>query len=155
MSGETANSNAFACSGSSCPGGSPVASTVGSGSGSGSSVVGVSQVGNNLQACLDGPSNTSAFCVTLLPSERSEACTDFPPDSNYTCAQQRGFGQCNKTFIFRDAYCLRSCERCGKSCYDTPPQADFKCTWDSCNSTAVLAGPYCLATCKRCTTADY
>lgn len=155
VTGETAMSTAQACTGSGCPGGSPVATTTGSATGSGSSVAGVSQVGSSGQACLDGPSNTSAFCVTLATQKRTDSCVDVAPDSNYTCAEQKQFGKCNETFIFRDAYCLRSCDRCGESCYDALPWDGFECTWDNCNSTHVLEGPFCLKTCKRCTTAAY
>lgn len=155
VSGETAVSNARACSGSGCPGGQPSASTAGAATGAGSSVVGISQVGGELQACLDGPSNTSAFCVTLLPQQRAEACTDLPPDDKYTCPQQAAFDKCSDAFIYRDAYCLRSCDRCGESCYDSLPWNGFECTWNACNSTDVLKGPFCLKTCKRCTVAGY
>ncbi|AUX47818.1 uncharacterized protein SOCE26_093420 [Sorangium cellulosum] len=38
-------------------------------------------------------------------------CTDTPPDSRYTCAQQAGWGKCSETWM--RGFCDRSCGRCG------------------------------------------
>lgn len=38
------------------------------------------------------------------------ACTNIPPDSTYTCAQQAGWGKCGESWM--QGYCNQSCGRC-------------------------------------------
>ncbi len=40
-------------------------------------------------------------------------CTDVPPSKYFTCAQQKGFGKCNESFM--RGYCNQSCGRCNAS----------------------------------------
>ncbi|KAK9819790.1 hypothetical protein WJX72_002423 [[Myrmecia] bisecta] len=44
------------------------------------------------------------------PSTAPPACSDVPPDSNWTCSQQKSFGSCSQGFM-KD-YCLKSCGVC-------------------------------------------
>jgi len=41
----------------------------------------------------------------------SNPCTDIPPSSRYTCAQQAKWGKCNRSWM-QPPYCLKSCNRC-------------------------------------------
>ena len=40
-------------------------------------------------------------------------CTDTPPDWNYSCAQQKEWGKCDKDWMLSGNFCMRSCGRCG------------------------------------------
>ncbi|KAL4857990.1 Plant intracellular Ras-group-related LRR protein 5 [Chlorella vulgaris] len=114
------------------------ASTQQSATGPGSTVLGVTQVGQKIDACQRGPAN----------SAEATLCSDIAPDTQYTCQQQAGFGKCDQSFIFRDAFCLRSCNRCGDGCVDVLPPG-YTCDAASCDKDYVTAGPFCLKTCKR------
>ena len=71
-------------------------------------------VQGQIDACISGPNNASAECITLAPSVRSLRCSDIPPDSTYTCEQQAvEFGKCDVDFMYTTASCLKSCNRCG------------------------------------------
>ncbi|KAL4442983.1 hypothetical protein ABPG77_008474 [Micractinium sp. CCAP 211/92] len=134
-----------------------VAQTQQSATGPGSQVAGISQVGQKVDACVRGPSD-SAACQTLTTEQRSITCTDIAPAAvagatQFTCPQQAGFGKCDNPFIFLGAFCLQSCNRCGDACMDKPPTPTFACSLALCNTTEVVAGPFCLKTCGRCSTA--
>ncbi|EFN58827.1 hypothetical protein CHLNCDRAFT_140661 [Chlorella variabilis] len=136
------------------------ASTQQSATGGAAQVLGISQVGDKVDVCQRGPAN-SAACKTLTTAgkragavgtpqqHRSTGCTDIAPDTEFTCAEQAGFGKCDADFIFLGAYCLKSCNRCGDGCFDTAPSG-ASCVASQCNSTEVTASPYCLKTCGRC-----
>ncbi|KAI3436669.1 hypothetical protein D9Q98_006085 [Chlorella vulgaris] len=127
------------------------ASTQQSATGPGSTVLGVTQVGEKIDACQRGPAN-SAECSTLTTAGKATLCSDIAPDTQYTCQQQAGFGKCDQSFIFRDAFCLRACSRCGDGCVDVLPPG-YACDAASCDEDYVTAGPFCLKTCKRCSAA--
>ncbi len=95
---------------------------------------------------------------------RAQTCTDTPPSSQYTCAQQAGFGQCNQPWMTQGNYCAMSCGRCGggnpaasstpvtSQCTDNPPNAQYTCKqqagYGQCNQ-PWMAG-YCDQSCGRC-----
>ena len=44
-------------------------------------------------------------------------CTDMPPDKQYTCAQQKGWGKCDTSkFPFMKGHCCRTCFNCAPNC---------------------------------------
>ena len=40
----------------------------------------------------------------------SATCSDVPPDDQYTCAEQAGWGKCDEDFMV--GYCCLSCHGC-------------------------------------------
>ncbi|KAL3147491.1 hypothetical protein ABBQ38_014547 [Trebouxia sp. C0009 RCD-2024] len=73
---------------------------------------------------------TPAATATPFPSDTPAptlaSCTDMPPNADYTCEQQAGFGKCGDPFMFTpDApfggYCAATCNRCPSS---TSPAAE-------------------------------
>lgn len=51
--------------------------------------------------------------VDIEGSQELEArcwCSDIPPDDQYSCAQQAGWGKCNESFM--KGHCCRSCRAC-------------------------------------------
>ena len=52
------------------------------------------------------------------PPPPPPSCTDIPPDSIHTCAQQVGWGKCGLWWMEASGKCLKSCGACG-----SPPTA--------------------------------
>ncbi len=82
-------------------------------------------------------------------------CTDTPPDSNYSCAQQKSWGKCGESWM--QNYCNQSCGRCTSStppppCTDNPPDANYTCaqqkSWGKCGESWMQN--YCNRSCGRC-----
>eukprot|EP00210_Caulerpa_lentillifera_P001163 g1119.t1 len=50
--------------------------------------------------------------LTTAPRARTQdcPCEDTPPDDQYTCEEQRNFGQCDDEWM--ESYCLCTCNRC-------------------------------------------
>ena len=65
---------------------------------------------------------------------RTFSCTDISPGERFTCEEQAEFGKCGRTWIWSNAYCLRSCDRCGASCFDIPPPGSAYCDASQCDS---------------------
>eukprot|EP01025_Chloroclados_australasicus_P065050 TRINITY_DN87_c0_g1_i1.p3 TRINITY_DN87_c0_g1~~TRINITY_DN87_c0_g1_i1.p3 ORF type:complete len:137 (-),score=9.71 TRINITY_DN87_c0_g1_i1:362-772(-) len=55
---------------------------------------------------------TSPASLEIAPLPLPEPCTDVPPDSEYTCAEQALYGRCSAPVILEGDYCKESCDRC-------------------------------------------
>jgi len=94
------------------------------------------------------------------------SCSDVAPSSDYTCAQQAGWGKCGEDYM--KGYCCRSCHACKgcappptpppptPGCTDTPPDpGTYTCaqekSWGKCDVKANpwMAG-YCCRSCFNC-----
>ncbi|GAB4818174.1 hypothetical protein N2152v2_005220 [Parachlorella kessleri] len=51
--------------------------------------------------------------ATPTASPAPPPCTDTPPDSRYTCEQQKGWGKCDAGFMLAGNHCAATCGRCG------------------------------------------
>ena len=53
--------------------------------------------------------------ATPLPTAHKQApCVDVPPDSRFTCAQQRHWGKCGEPWM--RGFCCKSCHGCRDEC---------------------------------------
>jgi len=62
---------------------------------------------------LMGKSDITAVSMPKSPSMPdycTQACSDIPPSSDYTCAQQAAWGKCGETWM--QGYCCYSCHAC-------------------------------------------
>ncbi|DBB06710.1 TPA: hypothetical protein ACH3X1_012211 [Trebouxia sp. C0004] len=86
------------------------------------------------------------------PAVAAASCTDIPPNNQYTCTQQAGWGKCNEAFM--SGFCAQSCNRCSSACTDTPPTSQYTCQqqagWGKCNEAFMTSGDFCQITCGRC-----
>lgn len=132
---------------------------------------------NALDACLAGPSFNATLCRDLGRQFRAISCSDVAPGSNHSCFEQANtFQKCNAAWMYREAFCLRSCKRCGpEDCVDVVPPGFTECDPALCESAlyvggtveevelgaieglppgdvaeAVAGGPWCMKTCRRC-----
>ncbi|KAK9902791.1 hypothetical protein WJX75_006160 [Coccomyxa subellipsoidea] len=87
------------------------------------------------------------------PSTPPSGCTDTPPDSTYTCAQQAGWGQCGQSWM--QGFCAQSCGRCSappSGCTDTPPDNQYTCAqqagYGQCGQSWMQG--FCAQSCGRC-----
>ncbi len=48
--------------------------------------------------------------VTFAGQAATSMCTDTPPDNNFSCAEQAGWGKCNESWM--QGFCNQSCGRC-------------------------------------------
>eukprot|EP01025_Chloroclados_australasicus_P033173 TRINITY_DN3376_c0_g2_i1.p1 TRINITY_DN3376_c0_g2~~TRINITY_DN3376_c0_g2_i1.p1 ORF type:complete len:925 (+),score=103.84 TRINITY_DN3376_c0_g2_i1:210-2777(+) len=107
----------------------------------------------------------------------TEDCTDIPPDSYYTCDQQKEFWQCEQNFMKQGNYCARTCGRCTpkdetmvptspdqpteqqpnvdvEGCADIPPDSWHTCEeqkkFGQCKQHFMKSGRFCDVTCGRC-----
>jgi hypothetical protein len=63
------------------------------------------------------------------------ACSDTPPDTQYTCQQQASWGKCTESWMAN--YCCRSCHSCSSTCTSSslggaagaPPAASWQPSW--------------------------
>ena len=80
-------------------------------------------------------------------------CDDLPPYSQYSCAEQSGFGQCQQSWMVPAGNCLRTCGAC-TACSDTPPDARYSCAqqagWGKCGEPWMVAAGKCLRSCGAC-----
>eukprot|EP01097_Dermamoeba_algensis_P002012 TRINITY_DN1798_c0_g1_i2.p1 TRINITY_DN1798_c0_g1~~TRINITY_DN1798_c0_g1_i2.p1 ORF type:complete len:268 (-),score=23.20 TRINITY_DN1798_c0_g1_i2:115-918(-) len=44
-------------------------------------------------------------------SATASSCDDRPPDSNYSCAQQKSWGKCNESWMLSENFCCQTCGR--------------------------------------------
>ena len=134
---------------------------------------------SRVDSCFTGPSFNSEVCRTLERQYRAIYCSDVAPSPRYSCQQQATeFGKCNSSWIYRESFCLASCDRCGSNCTDEVPPGYAACSPDLCesdlyvggntsaagsegerdtdgrraneNKTSTGSGPWCLKTCRRC-----
>lgn len=113
----------------------------------------------------------------LVPAANvSASCSDDPPDSRYSCSQQKAWGKCSASFM--KGHCCSSCFSCigcggspsppfpprppspppfpprppSPSCSDTPPDSRYSCSqqkaWGKC-SASFMKG-HCCSTCFGC-----
>jgi hypothetical protein len=77
--------------------------------------------------------------VTTLIFSAVSACDDVPPDSTFTCSQQKAWGKCGEPWM--QGKCNKSCGHCSGSgesnqCDDVPPDSTFTCSqqkaWGKC-----------------------
>ena len=66
------------------------------------------------------PVATTTPYPIATPAPTLASCTDIPPNTEYTCQEQQGFGKCGDAFMFTaDAplggYCAATCGRCPSS----------------------------------------
>jgi hypothetical protein len=47
-----------------------------------------------------------------VPPGTRAACTDQPPNSQYTCAQQKQWGKCSASWMTSGNFCAKTCGRC-------------------------------------------
>ncbi len=77
-------------------------------------------------------------------------CTDIPPDNNYSCTQQSGWGKCGESWM--QGYCCKTCFNCNCKCSDVPPSKDFTCEqqkgWGKCGESWMKG--YCCKSCFNC-----
>lgn len=136
---------------------------------------------NNVNSCLEGTSFNSEVCRGLERQYRAIYCSDISPGAQYNCRQQAmTFDKCNTSWMYRESFCLQSCNRCGDNCVDEFPPGYESCSPDLCESDAYTGkvgigsdiagrdgdggrdvgeesdgfasatGPWCLKTCRRC-----
>jgi len=78
------------------------------------------------------------------------SCSDNPPNSQYTCAQQASWNKCGESWM--QNYCHKSCGRCTSSCTDDPPSGQYTCSqqasWNKCGESWMQN--YCHRSCGRC-----
>eukprot|EP01025_Chloroclados_australasicus_P033585 TRINITY_DN3428_c0_g1_i1.p1 TRINITY_DN3428_c0_g1~~TRINITY_DN3428_c0_g1_i1.p1 ORF type:complete len:505 (-),score=42.76 TRINITY_DN3428_c0_g1_i1:1199-2713(-) len=55
-------------------------------------------------------------------------CFDIPPDSKYTCVQQRDFGKCEAQWMLAGGFCKLTCNRCDTT--SLPQQQTDQCPCD-------------------------
>ena len=90
-------------------------------------------------------------------------CSDIPPGPVFSCAKQVSLDKCFRPWLYTEAFCLRSCGRCGSGCIDILPPGSTRCDASLCETdeyigTGFLGNtsnieqtlPYCLKTCRRC-----
>lgn len=89
---------------------------------------------------------------------RAQTCSDNPPDSLASCAQQKQWGKCNSWWMTSSNYCAATCGRCSRAiiaCTDVPPNSQYTCLqqkgYGTCNASWMTSGNYCATTCGRCT----
>ncbi|KAL0031693.1 hypothetical protein WJX79_001570 [Trebouxia sp. C0005] len=106
-------------------------------------------------ACSDTPPNSQYTCAQQAgwgKCTTAASCADIPPNNQYTCAQQAGWGKCNEAFM--SGFCAQSCNRCSSACTDTPPNSQYSCQqqagWGKCNEAFITSGNFCQITCGRC-----
>ena len=107
----------------------------------------------DLAVCYAGDRLDPVACRQKSAAARIIKCSDIAPGAKYTCSQQKGWGKCEAKFMYQDAYCLKTCNRCGDECVDVMPpqmQGNGVCDPTQCNSKEYLSGPYCLKSCRRC-----
>ena len=108
---------------------------------------------SDLAVCYAGDRLDPVACRQKSAAARIIKCSDIAPGAKYTCIQQKGWGKCDAQFMYQDAYCLKTCNRCGDECVDVMPpqmQGNGACDPTQCNSKEYLSGPYCLKSCRRC-----
>lgn len=114
---------------------------------------------NNPASCLEGPDFDIDRCRDLDRQYRAIYCSDISPGTGYDCGQWTAeFGQCMSSWLYRESFCLESCDRCGSKCVDEAPPGYDTCSPQLCESGlyigaedgAAQGGPWCLKTCRRC-----
>ncbi|KAI3428632.1 hypothetical protein D9Q98_007455 [Chlorella vulgaris] len=107
-------------------------------------------------------SATCGRCGQAAPQPRAatfDSCFDRQPPGASSCAQQKAWGKCKKSWVKRGGYCAATCGRCqpGQPCTDKRPRGSFTCAqqkaWGKCSQSWMAAGDYCAATCGTCTAA--
>lgn len=96
------------------------------------------------------------------------SCSNVPPGPIFSCEEQVDLEKCFRSWMYTEAFCLRSCGRCGDGCIDIPPPGS-SCDASRCESeeyigtglqdnytdpTSQPTMPYCLKTCRRCSITD-
>lgn len=67
---------------------------------------------------VDAPADDGEIEIVPAPLEdpvddgEAEACTDIPPDDEFTCEEQKKFGKCLRPWMLAGDYCARTCGRC-------------------------------------------
>jgi hypothetical protein len=88
-----------------------------------------------LGVCLESsPYFNETECRRVDRRIRTFSCTDISPGEKYTCEQQAEFGKCLRSWVWSNAFCLRSCDRCGAACFDIPPPGSTYCDASQCDS---------------------
>ncbi len=108
-----------------------------------------------LAACGQGVVNPlESEAVTSQSTRPLATCNDTPPDTTYTCQQQRDWGKCSAPWMA--GHCQTACGTCQtpppSTCNDTPPDTTYTCQqqrdWGKC-STPWMAG-HCQTVCGTC-----
>ena len=89
--------------------------------------------------------------------------SDIPPGTIFSCETQASLDKCFRTWMYKEAFCLRSCGRCGDGCNDITPPGSTECDASLCETdeyigTGVRSNMsdgeprlrYCRKTCRRC-----
>ncbi len=93
--------------------------------------------------------------VGPAPDESTQPpCTDVPPDSTFTCAQQKAWGQCEQAWM--DGFCEKTCGKCTDGapppCTDVAPDTENSCAqqvaWDKCEEPWMEG--FCEKSCGKC-----
>lgn len=93
------------------------------------------------------------LCRQLDRRVRTFTCTDISPIDAIECSLPYIIDRCDSIWMWKEAFCLKSCDRCGdEGCIDIPPPGVSSCDSSHCDSPEYLkdGSPYCLATCRRC-----
>ena len=130
------------------------------------------EASNNPGSCLEGPDFDGDICRGLDRQYRAIYCSDIPPGRRFNCSEQTMvFDKCASSWLYRESFCLESCNRCGSNCVDEVPPGYDSCSPELCESElyigvggssagggvggdgeapAAQGGPWCLKTCRRC-----
>ena len=99
------------------------------------------------QTC--GKCTNSSSATTPRP-----ACTDTPPNQQYSCRQQQSYGACNAKFMTSGDFCATTCGRCippPTKCSDVPDSPSVSCRqrlqWNQCNEFWMTTYNYCAQVC--------
>eukprot|EP01026_Neomeris_dumetosa_P051200 TRINITY_DN4502_c0_g1_i12.p1 TRINITY_DN4502_c0_g1~~TRINITY_DN4502_c0_g1_i12.p1 ORF type:complete len:573 (-),score=54.31 TRINITY_DN4502_c0_g1_i12:645-2363(-) len=82
-----------------------------------------------------------SICVILFFScfivFGQEECSDMQPSSEYSCAQQKGWGKCEENWMVQNNWCARTCGRCED---DFACGLEGSCIYGVCDSTRCADG---------------
>merc|ERR1712048_1388167 len=73
----------------------------------------------NIQLDVAADNGDKLLCAALTTTQAdaagaSSGCVDVPPDSQYTCAQQKAWGKCGESFM--KGHCCQTCHGCQAGC---------------------------------------